>query len=327
VRRPLDIAAVIFVVAMVMLGVAAAIVVLRQPPRPVAKGTRHHYLDSPYQAMLFYKGQLDVQSNLGVGHAVPRDLSRAYERAGYQWVAVTDQNTLTLTSQFDTPNILAVPGTEMIYPFAHLLAYGTDVVPTATSIQQAVDFVHKEAGAVILARPKDPPAVTVDQALAVKGLDAIQVYDARLHRENPVVSDATDMWDQMLSRGSRLPAVIGDDTIDLAGANSTLGQTSVDVQVPELTPPLIYDAIRHGAFVDSTGVRVLGVDTSSGDRIRVITTDATSIQWYGEGGALLTTTNGPDGTYRVSWKERYVRAVALRGDGAKAWTQPVFVIP
>ncbi|MDQ6746914.1 MAG: hypothetical protein M3010_02225, partial [Candidatus Dormibacteraeota bacterium] len=199
--------------------------------------------------------------------------------------------------------------------------------PPPTTIQAAVDFVHREAGSVILARPLEPPAVSTAQALAVHGLDALEIYDARLHRENPPVSDATAMWDQMLSRGSHVWGVVGDDTIDIEGANSTLGQTAVDVQVAEVNPPLIYDAIRHGAFVDSTGVRILGVDSTSGDSVRVITTDATSIRWYGDGGVLLATTSGPDGVYRVNWREKYVRAVAVRGDGAQAWTQPVFVVP
>jgi hypothetical protein len=42
---------------------------------------------------------------------------------------------------------------------------------------------------------------------------------------------------------------------------------------------------------------------------------------------LLGTTNGAEGTYTVKWTERYVRAVAVRADGAKAWTQPIRVVP
>ncbi|HEY8740105.1 MAG TPA: hypothetical protein VIN56_05910 [Candidatus Dormibacteraeota bacterium] len=327
-RRSLDMSAVVFIAAMLMLGVAAAVVVLRHPFGGASAGARHHYLDSPYQSLLFYRGQLHVQSGRAIGHALPRDLSRAYERKGYQWVSITDLNTLTLTNAFDTPNIVAVPGTEAQYPFGRLLEYGVEEIAPATSLQDAIDNVHTLAGAVILSRPKDPPRVSVDQAMSLRRLDAVEIYDARLHHENPPVSDATDMWDQMLTRGRHTWAVIGDDTLDIEGPNSTLGQTSVDVQVAELNPPLIYDAIRHGAFVDSTGVRVLGVDTTTRtDSIRVITSDATTIKWYGRGGTLLATTNGADGTYRVKWNEMYVRAVASRADGAQAWTQPIFVIP
>ncbi|MFN2466296.1 MAG: hypothetical protein ABR598_08550 [Candidatus Dormibacteria bacterium] len=326
-RRTLDLSAVVFLTAMVMLGIAAAVVMLRRPASSAPAGRRAHYLESPYQAQLFHRGQLHVQSNHGIGHEIPRDLSRAYERKGYEWVSITDQNTLTITSQFDTPNILAVPGAEAVFPFGRLLEYGVDNIPAPTTLQGAIDAVHRQAGGVVLARPKEPPAVGIDQVLTLKGLDAIEVYDARLHHDNPLVADATDIWDQVLSRGRRVWGVVGDDTLDIGGPNSTLGLTSVDVQSSEVSPPLIYDAIRRGAFVDSTGVRILGVDTTAGDSVRVITTDASSIRWFGRGGTPLATTNGPDGTYKVRWNEQYVRAVARRADGAEAWTQPVFVIP
>lgn len=329
-RRQGDLGSVVFITAMLMLGIAGAVVVLRQQANQAsqaAQAPRHHYLDSPYQAVLFHRGQLHVQSNRAVGHAYPRDLSRAYERLGYDWVSITDQNTLTPTNQFETPNIVAVAGAEAQFPFGRLLEFGVDEIPASTSLQAAVDAVHRQAGEVILARPKETPAVTVDQAAALQGLDAIEIYDARLQRENPAVSDATDMWDRLLSQGHRTWGVVGDDTLEIDGPNSTLGQTSVDVQVSDVNPPLIYDAIRHGAFVDSTGVRVLGIDTNGGDSIRVITTNATTIKWYGDGGTLLATTNGADGTYHVRWNEKYVRAVAAKADGQQAWTQPVFVIP
>jgi hypothetical protein len=329
-KREVDLGPVIFLVAMLMLGIAGALVVLRQQAeqaQQAAQAPRHHYLDSPYQAILFHRGQLHVQSNRGIGHAYPRDISRAYERLGYEWVAITDQNTLTPTTQFDTPNIVAVAGAEAQFPFGRLLEFGVDEIPPSTGLQAAVDAVHRQAGEVILARPKEPPVVTVNQAAALKGLDAIEIYDARLQHENPAVSDATDMWDHLLSQGQRTWAVIGDDTTEIDGPNSTLGQTSVDAQVSDLNAPLIYDAIRHGAFVDSTGVRVLGIDSNSGDSIHVITTNATTIKWYGNGGALLATTNGADGTYQVHWNEKYVRAMASKADGQQAWTQPIFVIP
>jgi hypothetical protein len=319
-------AAVVFVVAMVMLGVAGALVVLRQSPKPPQPGTAaHRHLESPYQAMLFHKGQLHVPSQRGIGHANPRDLSRAYERAGYEWVSITDLNTLTPTNQFTTPNIVAVPGTQAAFPFAHLLELGVEIIPPADTLQKAVDDVHAQAGLAILARPKELPKVSVEQIKAIKGLDAIEILDARLARENPPVADATDMWDALLSQGRRIWGVVGDDSIDIEGPASTVGATSVNVQTPEVTVPLIADAIRRGAFYNSTGVRILSVETGP-DSIRVITPDATAIKWYGNGGKLLATTSGATGTYRVRWDEKYVRAVASRADGAQAWTQPVFVI-
>ena len=317
---------VIFFVAMGMLGVAIAVVILRHQAAPVATGPRHHYLDSPYQVQLFHKGQLHVQSDRAVGHDLPRDLSRAYERAGYEWVSITDINTLTPVDQFVAPNIVPVAGTEAGFGFGHFIELGVLDLPPATSLQQAIFDAHAQAGLAILAHPKDPPAVTAAQAGTLQGLDGIEILDARLQKQNPAVADATDMWDQMLSSGHRVYGVVGDDTLWLDGPDSTLGKTAVWVQAPQVDPSLIDDGIKHGAFFDSTGVRVLSVDTPASDTIRVITGDADTIKWYGKDGQLLATTSGKVGTYKVRWNELYVRAVASRADGAQAWTQPVFVI-
>lgn len=318
---------VIFLVAMLMLGIAGAVVLLRHPATPAATGRPHHYFESPYQAQLFHKGQLHVHSNRAIGHQLPRDMSRAYERAGYEWVSITDLNTLTPTDQFVTPNIVPVAGVEAGFPFGHFIELGAQFLPPATSLQQAVNDAHNQAAVPILAHPRDPPAVSFDQAAALKGLDAMEIYDARLKMQNPVVADATDLWDQLLSSGHRVWGVVGDDTLWVDGPDSTLGQTAVWAQSADVAPLLVADAIHRGAFFDSTGVRVLSVDTPSADTIRVITSDATTIKWFGKNGELLATTAGKDGSYRVHWNEVYVRAVASRADGAQAWTQPVFVIP
>lgn len=327
-RRDFDVAPVVFVVAIIMLGVAAGVVVLRhQQSGTSTSAPTHHRLDSPYQAMLFHKGQLHAPSNRSVGHIDPRNVARAYERAGYEWVAITDQNTLTTTDQVRTPGIVPIAGTEAFFPFARILEYGVDIIPPADNLQKALDDVHMAAGVAILAHPREAPVITADQVMAVHGVDAIEILDAGLQKNDPVVADATDMWDQLLTRGKRVWGVVGDDSIDVELPTSSFGKTSVDVQVPDVQPALVGDAISRGAFVDSTGVRVLSVDTPATDTIRVITSDATTIKWYGKGGALLATTSGAAGSYKVRWDEKYVRAVASRPDGAQAWTQPVFVVP
>ncbi|GAC1335505.1 MAG: hypothetical protein NVSMB17_18490 [Candidatus Dormibacteria bacterium] len=325
--RRLDGGGVVFVVAMILLGLAIGIAVLRQKPAAVTRGPRTHYLDSPYQAQLFHRGQLHVQSNRGIGHALPRDLARAYQRLGYEWLSITDINTLTPVEQFDIPGMVSVAGTEAAFPFGHLLDFAVELIPQAATLQQNIDYVHVQAGLSVLAHPHAAPAVGSEEALALKSLDAIEIFDARLARELPTAASATPTWDRLLSAGRRVWGVVGDDTIDLEGPDSTLGQTSVDVQAPSLSEALVLAAIHRGAFVDSTGVRVLGVDTSAGDTIRVISTNATEIKWYGRGGALLATTNGSAGSYRVRWNELYVRAEAFGPDGSRAWVQPVFVVP
>ncbi|MFN2462646.1 MAG: hypothetical protein ABR573_01940 [Candidatus Dormibacteria bacterium] len=325
-RRP-DLGGTVFVAAMVILGVAVGVVILRHRVATPQAGAPHHLLENPYQAQPFHRGQLHVQSSRAIGHGLPRDVAHAYQRLGYEWMAITDINTLTPTDQFAVAGTSPVRGTEAAFPFGHLLDYAVDEIPQAASLQQNIDFVRGQAGLAVLAHPNVAPAVTAEQALALRNLDAVEIFDARVAREQPSLAEATQTWDRLLSAGRRTWGVVGDDSIELDGPMSTIGLTSVDVQAPGLSEALVLQAVRSGAFVASAGVRILGVDTSSGDTIRVITTNANSIRWYGRGGSLLATTQGSAGTYRVHWDETYVRAVADGADGARAWSQPVFVVP
>jgi hypothetical protein len=187
--------------------------------------------------------------------------------------------------------------------------------------------VNANAGVAYLASPLSAPALDFKAIAALHDLDGIQVYNARLARDEPNNADATALWDRLLTAGHRLWGLAGDDTLDSSGPQSTLGRTAVDVQVAEQTPVLIEAALKQGGFVDSTGVRVLGV-ADDNDTITVVTSDADEVKFIGKGGKVLQTSKGSRGDYHVRWDEGYIRAEATRkSDGAKAWTQPIFVNP
>lgn len=322
-------AGIVFIAAAVFLGVVLALVYAkRQPTQTVAGPTApgHHTLDSPYQARPFFHGQAVAESNFAAGHSPPRNLSFAYLTRGYGWLSITDLNTVTPTNQYDTAGLVTLTAERVQYPFAAFLAYGADHFEAASTPQQAVDWIHANAAAAFLADPQVAPTLSYKSIAAIKGLDGIQVYNARGARDFPAAADATALWDKLLTDGHRLWGLIGDDSLDSSGPLSTLGQTAVDVQVSDQTPVLIEAGLKLGAFVDTTGVRVLGVADDNGV-VSVITSDADKIVFIGKGGKVLQTSHGTRGDYRVRWNEGYIRAEATRADGARAWTQPIFVNP
>lgn len=315
--------------AMAMLGIALAVVTLRlsQAPRPAAApGPRHHFLDSPYGGGAFLRGQPMAETRAGYGRAFAKDYSHQYLTTGYAWLAITDPNTVSPPTLFAVPGLTAVQAEEADYPFADIVAFGVPTHLAATSAQGALDWIHRAAGAAYLARPLAAPRLDPGAIQALKGLDGIQIYDARLVRDQPAQADATGLWDQLLSAGDRVWGLIADDSQDAFGRLSTVGQTSVDVQVAAPDPVLVTDALRRGAFVDSAGERILGVSTTA-DTITVTTVDADSITFIGSGGRVLATVMQPRATYTVRWDEGYVRALAQKGTQGRAWSQPIFVIP
>jgi hypothetical protein len=320
---------VVFLVAMLLLGAALGLVYLKSKPAAETGpgGRGHHTLDSPYQARPFFHGQAQAQSNFSVGRAFPRNLSFAYLTRGYLWLSITDLNTVTPSQQYETAGLVTMSGDLAQYPFGRFLAYGVDHHQAADSPQQAIDWIHANAGVAYLASPLSAPALDYQKIAALHDLDGIQVYNARLAREEPNNADATKLWDQLLSSGHRLWGLVGDDTLDSSGPQSTLGRTAVDVQVAEQTPVLIEAALKQGAFVNTTGIRVLGVSTDN-DTITVVTSDADEVKFIGKGGKVLQASKGSRGDYHVRWDEGYIRAEATRQIGdATAWTQPIYVNP
>ena len=94
-----------------------------------------------------------------------------------------------------------------------------------------------------------------------------------------------------------------------------------------VTPIQVTDALRRGAFVATNGVTVQSVAVS-GDTITVTSANAEHITFIGAHAAgVLRTTDGSTGSYTVRYDEGYVRAVAFRQDGGRAWVQPIFINP
>ncbi|MEA2645950.1 MAG: hypothetical protein QOE92_1033 [Chloroflexota bacterium] len=322
-----------FVAAMGMLGMALALVVIRnpgllRPPSPAASATPvpHRTIESPYGNGAFRRGQAHGQTNVGTGHAFAATLGSAYREAGYEWLAVTDLNAITSPALLATPGLTVVPSAGATYGFGTFLAYNVDAIPDAITPRQVVDGVQAQAGVVFVGRPLAEPAPNYDQLVSLRDVDGIEIFDARLVKDDPTHADAVALWDRLLTDGMRLWGIAGDDTIEERGPDSTIGRTSTDVQVDEVTPIKVTDALRRGAFIAGNGQAVNSV-TVAGDTITVSTPDAEHIAFIGRGGEVLRTTDGPTGSYTVNYSELYVRAVAYRADGRRAWVQPVFVNP
>jgi hypothetical protein len=321
-----------FLVAMAMLGVAGAVVVVRQHPSAGASPAAgpspppHHLLRTPYGSGGFLRGQPAAQTKAALGRSFAKDYSHQYVTTGYAWLAITDANTPTPATLFQIPGLAALPAEEADYAFADFYAFDVGTHHDAATPQEVVNWIHDNAGVAYLARPLAAPALDPSQIEAIRGLDGIQIYDARLVRDQPAQADAGQLWDQLLTAGDHVWGLVADDSQDTFGPSSTVGQTSVDAQVASPDPVLIADALRRGAFVDSAGVHILEV-AATGDTITVTTADADQVTFVGSGGRTLATVAGARAAYRVHWDEGYVRAVATRAGGGRAWSQPVWVVP
>lgn len=151
--------------------------------------------------------------------------------------------------------------------------------------------------------------------------------------EGNVAPSTEALWDQMLSRGTRIWGVADDDAHNYyhldeeRGTNP--GQAWVVVRADELTADAITAALAKGEFYSSTGVMLEDyVATDHEIRLKVKALPLTSrflTRFIGQNGKVLVEVPGTRPHYQIKGDEGYVRAVVTDSNGFRAWTQPVFL--
>ena len=292
--------------------------------KPARTPAKQLTITDPYaDGGTWFKGNLHVASVRGLGKDLPSAVGAWYSAHGYNFLGISDMNTYTWPEEYGNRRFTGVPTVDATYPFADLLAVGSDHWRPAQTLQAAIDWIAADGGLPVLAAPLSPakpqsPATVV----AVHGLYGIEVYDARLASGSAVGADATALWDQLLSAGNRVFAFAGDDAMGLN--DPAIGLAWIDVLAPAHDRQSLLSSLRRGAFVASTGATFvnLGVD---GRTITAEASPGSSLRFIGHGGRLLLTSSTNSGSYRVNDDEGYVRVEAIRDDGGRAWSQPFFL--
>lgn len=279
-------------------------------------------IENPYaDSGLWYRGNLHVASVRGLGRDLPSAIGRWYASHGFSFLAISDMNTSTWTSEYGSKTFPGVPVVDESYTFGDLLAIDMDHWLPASNLQGAVDWIARDGGLAVLASPRSTSKpIDEHRILALHGLYALEIYDARLATAGQ--ADATALWDRMLSNGQRVYAFAGDDVQSLD--DPAAGQAWIEVQAAALDPGYLLSSLRRGAFFASSGAEFTSL-TLSGRTISVEAPPGTVLRFIGRGGRLLKIANTSFASYQVTGDEGYVRIEAIRDDGARAWSQPFYL--
>lgn len=295
--------------------------------RPAPAPTRHLVLLNPYAmppGASWFKGDIHLASVRGVGKDLPRALGDFFRHRGYDFLAVTDVNTYTWVEEYSHRPMVGIAAIQASYPFANLLALNMDHWLPASDLQAAVDWIQKDSGLAVLAAPNSlerPDAARA--ALAVKNLFGLEIYDARLHALDPEQGDATALWDTLLARGRHVYAFAGDDLLSLTDATAGSAWISVLGSVGDI--PDLIGSIRQGAFYASSGASFTAFSID-GHTVRVDAPSTETLRFIGSGGRLLAALTGGERSYTIKGDEGYVRIEAVADNGARAWSQPFFLV-
>lgn len=286
---------------------------------------------------------------------------RWYAAHGFDFVVVTDHNYVTAPSWSGT--MLALPGVELtqnsedcepaeapgVRCLLHVNALfvepraGKLRLPTPPSRQRraiygnALAVTRTLGGIALLNHPNFEYGADAEllAALAGDGLQLFELANEAIDSNNAgdAAHPSTEaLWDAALGRGARLFGVATDDAhhYDDADAVRARGETAYTgdrgfvVVRAARDPTAIRAALQRGDFYASTGLLFASL-AREGGALEVSTNEPVTIEFVGEGGAVLRASVGTRA--RMTLAEApgaYLRARARAPSGARAWTQPVW---
>ncbi len=288
-------------------------------------------LNSPYQQTGQYfwlKGNLHTHTTMSDGELPPAQAIAVYERLGYDFLAISDHDTFTAPSDYQSrTKLILVPGVEVTAMGPHVLQIGLEerLEPFADR-QKVLDEINARKGLAIMNHPNwewhynhFPQELMQD----LVGATGLEVYNGVIERlEGSAL--ASDRWDRLLSHNKWLWGFANDD----AHLATDMGIAWNVVQASERTPAAVIDALRRGRFYPSTGVVIRDV-VVNGTQLTVRTENAQRIRFITRWGTIRASVDGAEATYQIpddpvlAKAMRYVRAECYGPGGQMAWTQPV----
>lgn len=303
----------------------------------------------------WFKGSLHVHTDRSDGDSSPEVVRQWHRDHGYDFLVITDHNTLTApASEFSNPDDppLMIPGEEVTLELGevpiHLNAIGTKheigmsraVAPevgttVAETLQTAVGRIREAGGLAQINHPNYKWAFDDRAMVDLEGATFLEI--ANCHPVGNALggggSPGTEaMWDRLLTRQKRIWGVATDDahhlTEEFSVHRGNPGRGWVMVCAEDLTQSAILEGLANGNFYASTGVEL--ADVRSGERelaleIKQWRDAKYTTVFTGENGQELWRSNGLKASYSASRLDRYIRATVYASNGARAWTQPVWV--
>lgn len=280
----------------------------------------------------YWKGQLHTHSSASAGSTYdPTTLAQIYRTAGYNFLCITDHNTVT-TSHDTTANdtFLIIISDEYSNISAqtgfHNLAINVTTDNVLTNPQESIDSIVVQGGIAVLAHPNWTSRFRLNfhTGTAIKNYtnaSLMEIYNSFCYTHYCYKEGiAFDIWDDVLSNSNkRIYGVAVDD-----GHNANQQDKAwVMVKSSVLSVDSIKVNMLSGNFYASNGAVIDSVSITN-KTLTVYSSSAVKIDFITRNGTITATVNDTVGSHAVTGPERYVRAVVTNSSGKWAWTQPLF---
>lgn len=287
----------------------------------------------------FYKGNLHTHSNASDGDYSPQEVSRRYQEANYDFLALTDHflesynYPLTDTRAFRTETFTTLIGAELhtgqieVGELWHILAVGLpfDFAPP-TKNETGPELAQRAlaAGAFVAAAHPSWYSLTEGDILSLGAIHAIEIYNATSADYN----DRPESWhiaDSLLARGHRYTTCATDDYHGRPNRYE-LCRGWVQVKAEQNKPEALLAALKAGAYYSSTGPEIHTIEISD-NTLYVRCSGAERIFVTGKGAKAQSAAGASlvEAELDITrFKDSYCRVTVRDANGGRAWSNPIW---
>jgi hypothetical protein len=297
----------------------------------------------------WFKGNTHTHTTESDGDSTPDVVARWYRDHGYQFLVLSDHNVLTSVDALNAlhgrdDSFLLIKGEEVTDRFdekpVHINGLDVDekVDPQkGTSLldvlQRNVDAIRRVRGVPHINHPNFGWSFSTGELRQLRNTRLLEIFNGHPQVNNlggGGVPGLEEVWDAILSSGSRLYGIAVDDahTFNEPGnpAVAGPGRGWVVVRAERLEARALLQALEDGQFYASTGVELSDYVATARAMTVTVKKDTWSkyrIQFIGAGGRVLHEALDSPAEYVFRGDETYVRAKVIDSNGRVAWCQPV----
>lgn len=300
----------------------------------------------PYEATTFQKGNIHTHTTWSDGDHAPQDVYRWYRDHGYNFLAITDHNSLTDPAIFRLLELkkkfIMITGEEVTMWGAgkqvHVNALchkrtigGKKLDKQREALAWGVAQVRAQDGVALVNHPNWDWALSPSDVPAARGAALLEIWSGHPHVHT--LGDETRpsheaIWDMMLAEGESFAAAALDDAHSYgarAPDNAARpGRAWIFTYAPELTRKAVCEALAQGKLYASSGATLKGISVKDDTFTVQPGEPGAEVEFIGWGGVVLQRGKaGDDGAarYKLKGGEGYVRARVTLDAEKHAWTQ------
>jgi len=282
------------------------------------------------------KGNLHLHTTASDGELEPQQAVDGYRERGYDFLAITDHDTVVDMDALDGGGMTLLPGIEIGAPKAelgqsiHVVGIGATEAPEQVEgepPQAAIDRLAEASEVCFVAHPSWS-SLTYADILPLQRIIGVEVFNTTCRRG---IGRGTSevQWDECLARGRRFLGLAVDDAHvhydDLYGG-------WVMLRAEEPSPEAIYAALKAGHFYASSGPTIEHV-AIDGEHVHIECSPCVEVfavcplpgrgwtNWQVGGGREVVT----EVDFEMRTGTEPIRIVVIDEAGKRAWTNPFWL--